>query len=293
MTGPFDDRPFVAGVVRGTRAFHLDPTGNLTGCVRRAAWSPGLNQAACLPLAMAAPLVGEPHRPGTVDCSCGFYAYFGKRRNPYADRPFTVAGIIEGSGIITIGPYGFRAEKARIVALVQPDGGPLAVDEDLFLLAQHIYGGVSVYPSMDAAMAAHPLTKPSDVGYDDDEPDDDGLGGAYAAVMASYGALVHKQMQVAASQMVVAASSMRASYSQVIHLHRVGKSGWVGLALAGAVLDETAPRSQPPKHRHPPPKRKRKVPEAVARRRAAAESAAARRAGLRGTGGIDYRRRSE
>jgi hypothetical protein len=73
------------------------------------------------------------------DCSCGFYAYTKIDRNDYAGiryldkgrgagmsygyphQPSGYSGIIEGYGTVTMGPYGFRAEKARIVAMYLPD----------------------------------------------------------------------------------------------------------------------------------------------------------------------------
>ena len=37
----FSDRPFVAGVITGLRAFRIDLLGRLTGVVHRDVWTPG------------------------------------------------------------------------------------------------------------------------------------------------------------------------------------------------------------------------------------------------------------
>jgi hypothetical protein len=63
----------------------------------------------------------EPHvipEHQVATCSCGFYAYFDEA-NDYADST-TVTGVIEAYGKVTIGTRGFRAEKARLRALVIP-----------------------------------------------------------------------------------------------------------------------------------------------------------------------------
>lgn len=57
------------------------------------------------------------------DCSCGFYAYHNRAQ---ADQelfnPFNMhaVGVVEGYGRVVLGPLGWRAQKARIVALATP-----------------------------------------------------------------------------------------------------------------------------------------------------------------------------
>lgn len=107
----FSDRPFVAGVITGLRAFRIDPLGRLTGVVHRDVWTPGENVGVCHKsdtptfhtfasggYIMAGGRKGksrgrsddlynfyiqhEPPKPlrkhpiGSASCECGFYAYF-------------------------------------------------------------------------------------------------------------------------------------------------------------------------------------------------------------------------
>ena len=59
----------------------------------------------------------------TPDCPHGFYAYTGgPELGRYSSNTgSTVAGLIEGYGIVRCGTNGFIAEKARIVALIVPE----------------------------------------------------------------------------------------------------------------------------------------------------------------------------
>lgn len=67
----------------------------------------------------AAPTEGERHQIAGMACACGYYAYFDKGNNPHAGKT-TVHALIEGYGVCTVGERGFRAEKAKLVALVDP-----------------------------------------------------------------------------------------------------------------------------------------------------------------------------
>lgn len=151
---------FAVGTVVGLRSFSVDHLGRLTGVSILQVWLPGDNESACkkpsdggyystalqtlygqlwpsftLRYATAPspgvevtgypqeqlkvdpkPVVTPPHELAT--CSCGFYAYFGDS-NDYGSRT-TLTGVVEAFGKVTIGTRGFRAEKARIVALVIP-----------------------------------------------------------------------------------------------------------------------------------------------------------------------------
>lgn len=153
----FNGRPFYAGTFTGVRSFKVDRLGRLTGVGVQEVFRPGENVARCagpgimLGGTLARPTyaylgdpasalsstfdpspwmihqsgpgpVAEPeppkHHVGQIDCSCGYYAYF-DGGNDYA-APGQVTGIIEGYGTVTVGDRGFRAEKARLVALVDP-----------------------------------------------------------------------------------------------------------------------------------------------------------------------------
>lgn len=126
----FNKRPFVAGSLTGIRAFRVDADGRLTGVIHKVRFEAELNTATCLippfmqmmrTIAQAtanSKLPRPEHHVAGVGCSCGFYAYF-RGRNSYIGNA-QVAGIIQGYGVCTVGNRGFRAEKARLVALVAP-----------------------------------------------------------------------------------------------------------------------------------------------------------------------------
>ena len=104
------------------------------------------------------------HVLGGVKCTCGFYAYF-DGLNDYK-KPENGAAIIEGYGVCTVGDRGFRASKARLVALVEPKGkvSPLLRER-----LHRNYPDVPFYPSKREAVDAHPLTPPPTPGPDDDD----------------------------------------------------------------------------------------------------------------------------
>ncbi len=115
----------------------------------------------------------EPH------CQCGFYAFY----TPEAEKPNTGAvGIIEGYGLVTEGPLGFRSMKAKIVALVLSESlvcqRPFT---DLFGYrydssttpsskeqVQKNYPDVRFFDSISDMYAEFPLSSPQL--YDPDEP---------------------------------------------------------------------------------------------------------------------------
>lgn len=137
MADPDVGPALVLGSVRGRRSFGLAPDGRLTGLYYRQPWGPGENVASChhdggvvaeLPGGGIA-VQGAATRPigtahGLAGCTCGFYAYY--RADPYA-RSQRVSGVIEGYGRVVLGTKGFRAERARILALLLPAGA--AADE--------------------------------------------------------------------------------------------------------------------------------------------------------------------
>ena len=186
----FNDRPFVAGSLTGTRSFRIDHLGRLTGVSYQKVWRPGENLAYChksefslfssmsfsfyLPklsttgTTEAKPAEPEPepvkteHRPGSKGCECGYYAYFDDGHNPYhgkrrGERYGAIRGLIEGYGLAYVGTRGFRCEKARILALVIP---PKKAERDAFTLVRRNYPDLPFYESHAEALAAHPLTPP-------------------------------------------------------------------------------------------------------------------------------------
>lgn len=137
----FSSRPFVAGSLIGLRSFSVDDDGVLVGPAYPDPFLPGENQAQCYSsigwrvqmraferslARIAGSQIPEPltlvpsekkgHQPGGLRCSCGFYAFF-DGSNTY-ELSTRVTAIIEGYGVCSVGDRGFRAEKARLVALV-------------------------------------------------------------------------------------------------------------------------------------------------------------------------------
>ncbi|KAE8763915.1 hypothetical protein [Georgenia thermotolerans] len=172
----------VLGSVRGRRSFCVLPDGRLTGVFFPQVWQPGENRASCFHdggvvvrepdgrLAVRGYSVrdiGAAH--GLQGCTCGFYAYY--RADPYA-RPRRVSGIIEGYGRVVLGTKGFRAQKARLVALVLPEELPGsenaptdAVPADGRLApgdgarVRERYPDVAVFPREEAMVVAFPPTE--------------------------------------------------------------------------------------------------------------------------------------
>lgn len=62
--------------------------------------------------------VDKGHRPGGFGCECGYWAYFADP-DEFSDE-HTLTGIVSAQGVVTVGSKGFRAEKAEVVALVEP-----------------------------------------------------------------------------------------------------------------------------------------------------------------------------
>lgn len=83
-----------------------------------AAWQPGENVAECKPYGGAMTHVPwvVPYEP----CGCGHYAYWKLQPHSLGGQGIPVCGVIEGYGAVLIGTKGFRAAKARIVALHVP-----------------------------------------------------------------------------------------------------------------------------------------------------------------------------
>lgn len=193
----FSDRPFVAGVITGLRAFRIDPLGRLTGVVHRDVWTPGENVGVCHKSAtdqtfrafstggyiMDGGRKGKPPAPlrkhpiASASCECGYYAYFdggndylSQSSNAWAalyiggteDRAPRVGAIVNGYGLVTVGSRGFRAEKAEVIALISPmsDQARYAVP---FEKVRHNYPDLPVIATEREAVELYPLTDPQPV----------------------------------------------------------------------------------------------------------------------------------
>lgn len=142
--------------VRGVRAFEVDTLGRLTGVTYKSVWRPGENTSECKRLSADDPASGfwaaynkgllgpgsarrfvtaSPMSPvlssdpgetershDMTKCKCGFYAYY-DGSNDY-HTPDRINAVVEGWGQTVIGTRGFRAEKARILALHIPGSKP-------------------------------------------------------------------------------------------------------------------------------------------------------------------------
>lgn len=70
----------------------------------------------------------EDHSPATCQ-ACGFHGFTEPDAEDYENGPEArVVGVIEGYGKLTHGTRGFRAEKAKVVALLDPSGPPREED---------------------------------------------------------------------------------------------------------------------------------------------------------------------
>lgn len=173
--------------VKGARAFDVDKLGRLRGVSYDSVWTPGENEAACwkseagaltfggislnqfIPSAYftgsggySAPqrwVVGAssseasvkpPESHSLVGCKCGFYGYYdGSNDYHQSDR---VSAVVEGYGEVVIGTRGFRATKARIVALTIPD----TVAVPLAMRVRHNYREIPIFDSFEAMVTAVP-----------------------------------------------------------------------------------------------------------------------------------------
>jgi hypothetical protein len=122
-------RPLVAGTLRGFRTWH--PLSRWASVPERALplaavtrrhviWTPTLI-AYCSPPKRGAldhlPSTPPPNHPApSVGCSCGIYAWY-EPDDIYIVNA-GVFGTIEASGVILVGERGFRAQRARITAVL-------------------------------------------------------------------------------------------------------------------------------------------------------------------------------
>jgi hypothetical protein len=133
MPGFDGKEEFTVGKVFGIRSWGIYDSkliGNFGGI-----WVPDENTAECWS--------GMSHQPPDENCGCGFWAYWDRRSARFTE----IVGVIEGYGHTLIGPYGFRCQRARIIALATPDG----------IEASDYH--VPVYHSIDEMLKNHPLTE--------------------------------------------------------------------------------------------------------------------------------------
>lgn len=123
-----------------------------------------------------------PCKGVALDCECGFWSYHRRKDAAPAGSPWsastfttfatadTVTGVVANYGRMTTGPKGFRAQKARIVALALP-GQHQAVDEpyrrypadlsrEVLDAVRANYPGANTFRSVEAMLEKYPTTPP-------------------------------------------------------------------------------------------------------------------------------------
>lgn len=145
----FTGIPLAVGSVKGVRSFDVDNFGRLTGVYYHSIWKPGENQAKCtrmhkpskvlagkaegitagqnyvIQTGMSSVSFGITSNTklyaldhGLDKCGHGYYAYYDGSNDYRSDG--RVSAVVEGYGETVIGTRGFRATKAKILALHIP-----------------------------------------------------------------------------------------------------------------------------------------------------------------------------
>jgi len=124
LCGATSGRPLVAGTLRGYRKWlalrsvpeqsDLLPLASVA--IRDVVWSETLS-ARCLASGVEYFDASYAHRAPERACRCGIYAWY-QPGDPNMTGTGGVFGVIEASGLIFMGTRGFRAEHARIVAVL-------------------------------------------------------------------------------------------------------------------------------------------------------------------------------
>lgn len=119
----FGQVPLVMTSVRGARGWRLDPDGVLHGMSVSIPWEGGVNHARHMVrdsglFFSSYESFSETKCDPATCLSCGFYAYYDSTsRSELWINGYGATGVIDGTGVVHLGTKGFRAQKARIVAL--------------------------------------------------------------------------------------------------------------------------------------------------------------------------------
>ena len=152
----YDIRPLVVEKVYGLRAFRPSDDGvllpvSIMGKASGFIWKPGENIATCSKHEMAP----------TKGCKCGLYGMI-DGSNDYFQPGYTIQGIIEASGRLVVGTKGFKAQKAKVVALVQPYVDFNGVGDKVvsrFNKCMRNFPEFDVFKTLKLAMSEFPITK--------------------------------------------------------------------------------------------------------------------------------------
>ncbi len=169
----FSGVDFALGSVRGFRSWKIKVEGKLEPLHRSGIWLPGENRAVCYgtpPKGVMPTIEGEDWKERNEkvkawrldhafeSCEHGFYAYFDASNaegSTYGSP--SLAGVIEGYGEVLIGTKGFRAMKARILAIsVEPHRGIWALEPFIVDRLRRNYPGVAIFDSSFAMQAEFP-----------------------------------------------------------------------------------------------------------------------------------------
>jgi hypothetical protein len=187
----FSHAEFVPGTVRGFRwwnvdapPLHLSPFSDrgqawmpryLHG--QRDTWAPGENIAECKPDVFS--VTRHPGVPAPVRrCACGFWAYWTVRKHDlgsHGDTKLPVFGVVEGSGKVLIGPEGFRAAKAKIIALYLPS----LIHPDIMRPEESAAAQARAGDSLGQALQRNPRFAGRVVHFPGRDPDTDGYWSPY------------------------------------------------------------------------------------------------------------------
>lgn len=111
--------PFAFGSLTGLRSFRVETNGSLNGVHFSQRYHGGENVAYCgAGLSSTTRVEGTWHHIAVSWCRCGIYAYY-DGQDAYAQH-HTVSGIVQGYGKCTYGRNGFRAEKMKLLAIINP-----------------------------------------------------------------------------------------------------------------------------------------------------------------------------
>lgn len=174
----FDSLGFVPGSVRGARAFVIAANGDLTGIFYPQVWRLGVNTAECMkhkarawmpfpsvtyyqstPVDVPTVVVPPDLEPHLMDtCRHGFYGYYDGSNdfnNHYMTRDGCAQAVVEGYGEVMIGTRGFRAMKARIVALAVTQVTVRTREQYELMLRK--YADVPFFDTFERMVSAFPL----------------------------------------------------------------------------------------------------------------------------------------
>ena len=154
----YDATPLIVGTLFGVRHFDWWPNKKrargpyLYSPSYDFAWVDGENTAQCacykysFGYEQAGSVASKKH-------SCGFYAYYDDDHYQFGDR--NAIGVIEAWGTVTVGSRGFRASKAKIVAVAIKDW----TMDDWFMFEKN-YPSAELFDDKDEIFKKFPLSVP-------------------------------------------------------------------------------------------------------------------------------------